>query len=130
MNTLGVVHMIAHDMVPKATAPGLIVEIYATIYGNDGIYGLGAHRSQGSITVHPRDRIATGALLGRRVSGRKSNEPGVHIAFMDRASPWSARGVPGPPANVVVGDQTRQFNSSPPSKELMFAMISSPQGCQ
>ena len=67
---------------------------YIVLRQNSGWYVLLAHLQRGSISVQPSDFVNIGDKLARCGNSGNSSEPHLHIQVMDRASVWTAIGIP------------------------------------
>ena len=93
-NGLGFIYMMVEGIVREMGGPGFVVGNHVVVRGDDGVYALVAHLQRGSATVRPGDRVSAGSRIGSCGNSGNSSEPHVHAQAMDRASLWTAQGVP------------------------------------
>lgn len=103
-NLLGFAYFAVEGMLRQLGGPGFIVGNHVTIRSDDGIYAAVAHLQQGSVTVTAGQRVATGTRIGRCGNSGNSTEPHVHAQLMDRASFWTAQGIPLAFTGSTVGE--------------------------
>lgn len=87
-------YLMIEGMVREIGGPGCIVGNHITIRGEDGTFALVAHIRQGSALVRPGDVVTAGQMIGACGNSGNSSEPHVHAQLMDRASLWTAQGIP------------------------------------
>ena len=91
---LGVVYMMVEGSIREFGGPGFIVGNHVTIRGADGVYALVAHLKQGSVLVAEGDTVVAGQPIAACGNTGNTSEPHVHAQLMDRASLWTAQGIP------------------------------------
>lgn len=81
-------------VVRSLAGPGWVVGNHVTVRTPDGVFALVAHLRRGSARVAVGDPVLAGQQLGECGNTGNSSEPHVHVQLMDRASLWTAQGVP------------------------------------
>ncbi|MCR2814356.1 M23 family metallopeptidase [Microbacterium jiangjiandongii] len=122
-NTMGVVYMTWEGMLREIGGPGFIVGNHVTIRGDDGFYALVAHLQRGSVTVRRGQRVVAGQQIGRCGNSGNSSEPHVHAQLMDRASLWTAQGVPLAFAGIRTDVAAEPYDGVPPNGEHLVAGV-------
>jgi len=120
-NTWGVAYMMLEGMLREIGGPGFIVGNHVTIRGDDGVYALVAHLQQGSVTARRGQRVVAGQQIGRCGNSGNSSEPHVHAQLMDRASLWTAQGLPLEFAGIHTSDASEPFDGVPANEEYLLA---------
>ncbi|MDL5487633.1 M23 family metallopeptidase [Microbacterium wangruii] len=120
-NTAGLAYMIAEGMLREIGGPGFIVGNHVTIRGDDGVYALVAHLQQDSVTVRRGERVIAGQQIGRCGNSGNTSEPHVHAQLMDRASLWTAQGVPLAFAGIHTSGASEPFDGVPANEEYLLA---------
>ncbi|MCR2801118.1 M23 family metallopeptidase [Microbacterium sp. zg-Y818] len=120
-NNAGVAYMMAEGMLREVGGPGFIVGNHVTIRGDDGIYALVAHLQQGSVTVSPGERVTAGQQIGRCGNSGNTSEPHVHAQLMDRASLWTAQGVPLAFAGIRTTPESAPLDGVPENGQHLLA---------
>lgn len=64
------------------------------IQTGSGVYALIAHLKRGSVLVRAGEVVNAGQQVARCGNSGNSSEPHVHAQLMDRASLWTAQGIP------------------------------------
>lgn len=90
----GVIYLMIEGSIRELGGPGFIVGNHVTIRGADGVYALVAHLKQGSLLVAEGDVVAAGQPIAACGNSGNTSEPHVHAQLMDRASLWTAQGIP------------------------------------
>lgn len=93
-NKWGIVYMMIEGMIREIGGPGFIIGNHVTIRSDDGTFATVAHLQQGSLSVKAGDRVVAGDRLGACGNSGNTSEPHVHAQLMDRASFWTAQGLP------------------------------------
>lgn len=89
-----ILYMTLEGMVRELGGPRFVVGNHVTILAPDGSHALVAHLRRGSARVAIGDKVRAGDLVGECGNSGNSSEPHVHAQIMDRASLWTARGIP------------------------------------
>lgn len=97
--------------------PRRIVGNHVTLRTDDGAYALVAHLQQGSVRVRPGESVRAGQVVGACGNSGNSSEPHVHAQLMDRASLWTARGVPMAFAGVRIAGSSEPADGLPANGE-------------
>ncbi|WP_232299597.1 M23 family metallopeptidase [Leucobacter komagatae] len=111
-NTLAFWYLTIEGMLRQLGGTGLVVGNHVTIRGADGAYAAVAHLKQGSVEVSVGDRVTAGMTIGACGNSGNSSEPHVHAQLMDRASFWTAQGVPMEFAGVTLEGQASGENGA------------------
>lgn len=114
-------YLMVEAAVRELGGPGFIVGNHVTIRGDDGVFALVAHLQRGSVVVRPGDRVRAGDPIGRCGNSGNSSEPHVHAQLMDRASLWTAQGVPMAFAGITLGESSEAADALPANDEVMHA---------
>lgn len=120
-NTAGLAYMIAEGMLREIGGPGFIVGNHVTIRGDDGVYALVAHLQRGSLTVRPGQRVSAGQQVGRCGNSGNTSEPHVHAQLMDRASLWTAQGMPLAFTGIRIADGDASLDGVPENGQHLTA---------
>lgn len=118
-NAWGFLYMAIEGMVREIAGPVFIVGNHATIRGDDGVYATVAHPQQGSIAVRVGDRVAAGTVIGRCGNSGNSSEPHAHAQLADRASLWTAQGLPMAFFDVVLEGAPSAAKTLPANEQHM-----------
>jgi len=105
-SVLAALYMLVEGMIREAGGPGFILGNHVVIRGTDGVFAAVAHLAQGSPTVQIGDRVRAGEVIGACGNSGNSSEPHVHAQLMDRASVWTAQGIPMLFENIKLDDDT------------------------
>ncbi|MGO3147894.1 MAG: M23 family metallopeptidase [Leucobacter sp.] len=103
-NSVGIAYMMLEGMIREVGGPGWIVGNHIVIRTDDGAYAAVAHLQQGSTSVRVGERVHSGDVIGNCGNSGNSSEPHVHAQLMDRASLWTAQGIPMAFAGVMIDD--------------------------
>lgn len=120
-NVWGVLYLMIEGMIREIGGPGFIVGNHVTIRGDDGSCATVAHLQQGSLTVQVGDRVTAGTRIGRCGNSGNTSEPHVHAQLMDRASFWTAQGIPMAFAGIALGDDAERVDALPSNGQHMTA---------
>jgi len=93
-NRLALAYLAIEGVVRGIGGPGFVVGNHVIIRGDDGAYAAVAHLRRRSLCVRVGDRVTAGEQIARCGNSGNSSEPHVHAQLMDRASFWTARGIP------------------------------------
>jgi murein DD-endopeptidase MepM/ murein hydrolase activator NlpD len=108
-------------MIREVGGPGFVIGNHVVIRGDDGVYAAVAHLQQGSAAVRAGDRVTAGTRIGGCGNSGNSSEPHVHAQLMDRASFWTAQGVPMAFAGIAIGDDPEPADALPANEQHMTA---------
>ena len=101
---------------------GAIAGNYVLIETADGGPVVGVmHLRSGSIRVSAGQRVREGEQIGECGNSGNSSEPHVHAQLMDRASLWTAQGVPVAFAGIHTSDAAEPFDGVPANEEHLLA---------
>lgn len=89
-----ILYMSVEGMLRELGGPRFIVGNHVTVRALDGTYALVAHLRRGSAQVGVGDIVHAGQRIAECGNSGNSSEPHVHAQVMDRASLWTARGIP------------------------------------
>lgn len=120
-NAAGFIYLMMEGMIRQLGGPGFIVGNHVTIRNDDGTYATVAHLRQGSVAVRAGDRITAGTKIGECGNSGNSSEPHVHAQLMDRASFWTAEGLPMAFAGITLGEDPTQVTALPADGQHMIA---------
>jgi murein DD-endopeptidase MepM/ murein hydrolase activator NlpD len=91
---LGLLYFTIEGMVRSMGGPSWVTGNHVTIRGEDGTHAVVCHLQRGSLRVRRGDQVQAGEVLGLCGNSGNSTEPHVHGHLMDRASLWTANGIP------------------------------------
>lgn len=114
-------YLMAEGAVRELGGPGFVVGNHITIRGDDGSYALVAHLQRGSLRVRVGDTVTAGQHLASCGNSGNSSEPHVHAQLMDRASLWTAQGIPMAFAGITLGDDAAPVTGLPENGQHMSA---------
>lgn len=122
------IYMMAEGAVRELGGPGFIVGNHVTIRADDGSFALVAHLKRGTVRVRIGDRVQAGEQIAECGNSGNSSEPHVHAQLMDRASWWTAAGIPMAFATISVsaaggGPATEVADALPGNGEHMLAEL-------
>ncbi len=120
-NWLGFAYLVAEGAIRELGGPGFVVGNHVTIRSDDGLYATVAHLQRGSLTVSNGDRVRAGQQIGSCGNSGNSSEPHVHAQLMDRASLWTAQGIPMAFHRITIGEGPGLSDALPRSNQHMFA---------
>ncbi|MDO3647758.1 M23 family metallopeptidase [Nocardia mangyaensis] len=118
-NAWGIFYMMAEGVIREIGGPGFVVGNHVTIRSDDGVYATVAHLRQGSLTVKVGDRVTAGSIIGQCGNSGNTSEPHVHAQLMDRASFWTARGLPMTFAGITLDDEDEKTEALPANDQHM-----------
>ncbi|GAB3618316.1 hypothetical protein GCM10027416_28730 [Okibacterium endophyticum] len=121
-NAWGIFYMMAEGMIREIGGPGFVVGNHVTIRSDDGVYATVAHLRQGSLTVKVGDRVTAGSIIGQCGNSGNTSEPHVHAQLMDRASFWTAQGLPMTFAGITLDDEDERQEVLPANDQHMTAL--------
>lgn len=121
-NGWGIIYLMIEGMIREIGGPGFIVGNHVTIRGDDGVYATVAHLQRGSIRVAIGDVVTAGSTLGMCGNSGNSSEPHVHAQLMDRASLWTAQGLPMSFSEITIGDSSEVSDSLPENGQHLTAV--------
>ncbi|MGM7667805.1 M23 family metallopeptidase [Microbacterium sp. A93] len=116
-NLLAVIYLLFEGAIRESGGPGFIVGNHVTIRGADGVHATVAHLQRGSVTVRVGETVRAGEQIGLCGNSGNSTEPHVHAQLMDRASLWTAIGVPMTFAGITIGDAPELADTLPQNNE-------------
>lgn len=116
---LGLLYLGAEGLVRQVGGPGFIVGSHVTIRSDDGTYAAVGHLRRGSVAVRVGDRVTAGTTIGECGNSGNSSEPHVHAQLMDRASFWTAEGLPMAFTGITIGEDPTQVTALPADGEHM-----------
>lgn len=93
-NLIAFAYLMAEGAVRELGGPGFVVGNHVVVRDANGDFAATVHLSQGSKTVNVGDTVRAGDIVGACGNSGNSSEPHVHAQLMDRASFWTAQGVP------------------------------------
>ncbi|MBH0024356.1 M23 family metallopeptidase [Salinibacterium sp. SWN248] len=114
---LGFGYMMVEGTLRELGGPRFIVGNTITIRGDDGVFALVAHLKQRSAIVGVGDRVTAGQPIGACGNSGNSSEPHVHAQLMDRASVWTAHGIPMVFGSVSVDEESEERDAMPADNE-------------
>ncbi|PZQ89954.1 MAG: M23 family peptidase [Leifsonia xyli] len=120
-NGWGAGYLMLEGVVRELGGPGFIVGNHLVIRGDDGVYAAVAHLQRGSLAVRRGERVTAGTPVGRCGNSGNSSEPHVHAQLMDRASFWTAQGIPMAFAEIAVGDDPAPREALPANGQPLTA---------
>lgn len=120
-NGWGIAYMMIEGMIREIGGPRFVIGNHVTIRGDDGAYAIVAHLQQGSPTVKAGDRVTAGTVIGRCGNSGNTSEPHVHAQLMDRASLWTAQGLPMSFARITLDDEHESVDALPANAQHMTA---------
>ncbi|GGF00218.1 hypothetical protein GCM10011313_23960 [Mycetocola zhadangensis] len=115
-----VIYLMLEGMIRELGGPRFILGNHVTIRGNDGVYALVAHLKQASLLVSVGDTVRAGQVIADCGNSGNTSEPHVHAQLMDRASVWTAQGLPMAFADVALGDEAEPENGLPSNDQHMI----------
>lgn len=115
----GVIYMMVEGSIRELGGPGFIVGNHVTIRGADGVYALVAHLKQGSLLVAEGDTVTAGQPIAACGNTGNTSEPHVHAQLMDRASLWTAQGIPFAFEGIRIADELDARDGLPGNDEHM-----------
>lgn len=118
-NLAGFTYLFIEGLLRQLAGPGVVVGNHVVIRSDDGIFAAVAHLQRGSLAVRVGERVTAGAVLGACGNSGNSSEPHIHAQLMDRASWWTARGIPMDFAGILLGDDSATHNALPANGVLM-----------
>lgn len=107
---LAVAYMMLEGAVRELGGPRFIVGNHVTVRSSDGNYALIAHIRKRSLRVRVGDRVTAGQQLAECGNSGNSSEPHVHAQLMDRASLWTAQGLPLVFTHATISSATHASN--------------------
>lgn len=113
--------MVLEGMVREFGGPRFVVGNHVVVRGDDGVFALVAHLRRGSVRVRPGDRVAAGDVIAACGNTGNTTEPHVHAQLMDRASLWTAQGVPFSFADVRIAHDDAVRDGVPVNGEHLLA---------
>lgn len=119
-NAWGLLYLMVEGMIREAGGPAFIVGNHVTIRGHDGAFATVAHLQQGSLTVKVGDRVTAGDVIGCCGNSGNSSEPHVHAQLMDRASLWTAQGLPMAFAGIALDGAPDTSDLLPANEQHMM----------
>jgi len=120
-NTAGVVYMMIEGMLRELGGPGFIVGNHVTIRGDDGVYATVVHLQRGSVSVARGQRVSAGQQIARCGNSGNTSEPHVHAQLMDRASLWTAQGLPLAFSGIRTSGASEPLDGVPANEEHLLA---------
>lgn len=120
-STLGLLYLAAEGMIRQLAGPGCVVGNHVTIRGDDGVFAAVGHLRRGSLAVAVGDRVTAGSPIGECGNSGNSSEPHVHAQLMDRASLWTAQGLPMAFAGITLDDDPTPVDGLPANEQHMIA---------
>lgn len=120
-NPWGFVYMMIEGIIREIGGPGFVVGNHVTIRSDDGVYATVAHLQRGSLTARAGDRVTAGEIIGRCGNSGNTSEPHVHAQLMDRASLWTAHGLPMAFSAVTLDDEPEATDALPANAQHMTA---------
>lgn len=120
-NKWGIVYMTIEGMIREMGGPGFIIGNHVTIRSDDGTFATVAHLQQGSLSVAVGDRVVAGERVGGCGNSGNTSEPHVHAQLMDRASFWTAQGLPMSFAAITLNDDAAAVDGLPANGSHMTA---------
>ncbi|MGO1949718.1 MAG: M23 family metallopeptidase [Mycobacteriaceae bacterium] len=118
-NPAGLIYLMFEGMIRELGGPGFIVGNHVTIRTGDGVFATVAHLQRGSVNVAVGDRVHAGDQVGRCGNSGNSSEPHVHAQLMDRASLWTAQGLPIAFNGVRLGEDAGPVDGLPENGQHM-----------
>ncbi len=118
-NGRGIFYMMIEGMIREIGGPGFVVGNHVTIRSDDGIYATVAHLKQGSLAVRVGDRVKAGSIIGHCGNSGNTSEPHVHAQLMDRASFWTAQGLPMSFAGITLNGEKESADALPANEQHM-----------
>lgn len=120
-NGWGIVYMMIEGMIREIGGPGFVIGNHVTIRSGDGAYATVAHLQQGSLTVKVGDRVTAGTVIGGCGNSGNTSEPHVHAQLMDRASLWTAQGLPMSFSGITLDNHPEAVDALPANEQHMTA---------
>lgn len=120
-NRFGFFYLLVEGVIREIGGPGFVVGNHVTIRSDDGVYATAAHLRRGSITVGIGDRVTAGTRIASCGNSGNSSEPHVHAQLTDRASFWTAQGLPMAFAGIALGEDAERVDALPANGEHMTA---------
>ena len=121
-NSLGLIYLMIEGMIRELGGPGFIIGNHVTIRSEDGVYATIAHLQQGSVAVKVGDRVTACDLIGKCGNSGNSSEPHVHAQLADRASFWTAQGLPLAFADIRLDDALETVDGLPQHGQHMLVV--------
>lgn len=115
------VYLMIEGVFREIGGPGFIVGNHVTVRTAQGTYALVAHLRRGSVRVQVGDVVTAGQVVGECGNSGNSSEPHVHAQLMDRASLWTANGLPISFTQVQVGESTTVTAGIPENGQHLVA---------
>ncbi len=113
--------MMIEGMIREIGGPGFVIGNHVTIRSGDGAYATVAHLQQGSLTVKVGDRVTAGTVIGGCGNSGNTSEPHVHAQLMDRASLWTAQGLPMSFSGITLDNHPEAVDALPANEQHMTA---------
>lgn len=114
-------YLMAEGAVRELGGPGFVVGNHVTIRGDDGTFALVAHLQRGSLRVRVGNTVTAGQQIAACGNSGNSSEPHVHAQLMDRASLWTAQGIPMAFAGITLGEDPAPVTGLPENEQHMVA---------
>ena len=115
-----VIYMMLEGMIREVGGPRFILGNHVVIRGADGTFALVAHLKQRSVMVAKGDTVQAGQVIAACGNSGNTSEPHVHAQMMDRASAWTAHGLPMAFADVALGEEPEREDGLPGNDQHMF----------
>lgn len=118
-NWFGLIYLMVEGAIRELGGPGFVVGNHVTIRSDSGICATIAHLQRGTLTVSVGDRVAAGQQIGSCGNSGNSSEPHVHAQLMDRASLWTAQGVPMSFRQIALSEEPELVDALPENDQHM-----------
>ncbi|UNX53181.1 M23 family metallopeptidase [Georgenia sp. TF02-10] len=115
-------YMMAEGAVRELGGPRFVVGNHVVVRSADGTYALLAHLRRGSLRVRPGQQVRAGQELAECGNSGNTSEPHVHAQLMDRASLWTAQGLPLAFRDVLIDGDDRPRDGVPANGEHLVAV--------
>ncbi len=119
---LSLAYMMLEGVVRELGGTAFILGNHVTIRGAAGEYATVAHLQQDSVMVQVGARVHAGEQIARCGNSGNSSEPHVHAQLMDRASPWTAQGLPLAFDAISLDDAPERMATLPATGQHMTAL--------
>jgi hypothetical protein len=106
-------YMMAEGTIRELGGPNFVLGNHVTVRTSDGVFAVIAHLQQDSVTLQIGDDVRSGDQIGLCGNSGNTSEPHVHAQLMDRASLWTAQGIPLAFAQITIDQAAEPVNGLP-----------------
>lgn len=121
-------YMMMEGVIRELGGPGFVLGNHVVIRSADGVHAAVAHLQRGSLAVRVGQTVRAGERIGRCGNSGNSSEPHVHAQLMDRASVWTAQGIPMLFSGIGLDDPDVLLDALPRNDQHMTAPPNAPAG--